>query len=84
MPSAEIVSLTAAPVAGRTKDATAEIPKAIEPHEIRRVLKGYAAGARRCQEGGLDGVEVIARGHLVDQFLSPAINRRTDEYGGPI
>ncbi|MFZ1427312.1 MAG: NADH:flavin oxidoreductase [Geminicoccaceae bacterium] len=59
-------------------------PKAIELHEIKRVLAGYAAGARRCRQGGLDGVEVIAWGHLVDQFLSPAINRRTDAYGGSI
>ena len=59
-------------------------PKAIELHEIKRVLAGYAAGARRCKEGGLDGVEVIAWGHLVDQFLSPVINRRTDDYGGSV
>ena len=59
-------------------------PKTIELHEIKRVLAGYAAGARRCKEGGLDGVEVIAWGHLVDQFLSPALNRRTDAYGGSI
>jgi len=59
-------------------------PKEIEPHEIERVLAGYAAGARRCKEGGLDGVEVIAWGHLVDQFLSPAINKRTDGYGGSL
>jgi 2,4-dienoyl-CoA reductase-like NADH-dependent reductase (Old Yellow Enzyme family) len=59
-------------------------PKTIEPHEIKRVLAGYAAGARRCKEGGLDGVEVIAWGHLVDQFLSPVLNKRTDEYGGSV
>jgi 2,4-dienoyl-CoA reductase-like NADH-dependent reductase (Old Yellow Enzyme family)/NADPH-dependent 2,4-dienoyl-CoA reductase/sulfur reductase-like enzyme len=59
-------------------------PKTIELHEIKRVLKGYAAGARRCLEGGLDGCEVIAWGHLVDQFLSPAINKRTDAYGGSL
>ena len=59
-------------------------PKTIEAHEIARVLKGYAAGARRCREGGLDGVEVIAWGHLIDQFLSPAINKRTDAYGGSL
>ena len=59
-------------------------PKTIELHEIKRVLAGYAAGARRCKEGGLDGVEVIAWGHLVDQFLSPVINRRTDDYGGSV
>ena len=59
-------------------------PKTIEPHEIARVIKGYAAGARRCREGGLDGVEVIAWGHLLDQFLSPTVNRRTDAYGGSL
>ncbi|MEK0085063.1 FAD-dependent oxidoreductase [Benzoatithermus flavus] len=59
-------------------------PKVIEPHEIRRVIRGYAAGARRCMEGGLDGCEVIAWGHLIDQFLSPAINKRDDEYGGSL
>lgn len=59
-------------------------PKTIEPHEITRVLAGYAAGARRCREGGLDGCEVIAWEHLVDQFLSPVLNRRTDQYGGSL
>ena len=59
-------------------------PKEIEDHDIRRVLKGYADGARRCREGGLDGAEVIAWGHLLDQFLSPALNRRDDAYGGSI
>lgn len=59
-------------------------PKQIEAHDIVRVVKGYAAGARRCREGGLDGVEVIAWGHLVDQFLSPAVNKRTDAYGGSL
>ena len=41
-----------------------------------------ARGAAK--EGGLDGVEVIAWGHLVDQFFSPALNRRTDAYGGSL
>ena len=59
-------------------------PKAMEDHDFARVLRAYAGGARRCQEGGLDGCEVIAWGHLVDQFLSPAVNRRTDRYGGSL
>ncbi len=41
--------------------------------------------ARRCREGGLDGVELsFAHNHLVDQFWSPLFNRRTDEYGGSL
>ena len=59
-------------------------PKAMEDHDFARVLTAYANGARRCKEGGLDGCEVIAWGHLVDQFLSPVINRRTDRYGGSL
>ena len=59
-------------------------PKAMEDHDFARVFTAYANGARRCKEGGLDGCEVIAWGHLVDQFLSPAINHRTDRYGGSL
>jgi 2,4-dienoyl-CoA reductase-like NADH-dependent reductase (Old Yellow Enzyme family) len=59
-------------------------PKAMEGHDIARVVRAYADGARRCKEGGLDGCEVIAWGHLVDQFLSPATNRRADAYGGSV
>jgi 2,4-dienoyl-CoA reductase-like NADH-dependent reductase (Old Yellow Enzyme family)/thioredoxin reductase len=58
-------------------------PKAMEEFDIRRVVRAYGDAARRCREGGLDGVEVSAyAGHLIDQFLSPRMNRRTDRYGG--
>lgn len=58
-------------------------PKAMEDFDIRRVVRAYGAAARRCQGGGLDGVEVSAHGgHLIDQFWSPRMNRRTDRYGG--
>jgi 2,4-dienoyl-CoA reductase-like NADH-dependent reductase (Old Yellow Enzyme family) len=59
-------------------------PKAMEDHDIARAVRAYAEGARRCRDGGLDGCEVIAWGHLVDQFLSPAINKRDDAYGGSL
>jgi 2,4-dienoyl-CoA reductase-like NADH-dependent reductase (Old Yellow Enzyme family)/thioredoxin reductase len=58
-------------------------PKAMEEHDIRRVVRAFGQAARRCKEGSLDGVEVSAyAGHLIDQFLSPRMNRRTDRYGG--
>ena len=38
----------------------------------------------RCKEGGLDGVELLAYGHLIHQFWTPLVNRRTDEYGGSL
>lgn len=59
------------------------IPREMDKHDISRVIKAYAQAARRCKEGGLDGIETLAAGHLIGQFLSPRTNRRTDEFGGP-
>jgi 2,4-dienoyl-CoA reductase-like NADH-dependent reductase (Old Yellow Enzyme family) len=58
------------------------IPKEMEHADIRRVIRQYGAAARRCQEGGLDGVEIEAYGHLFDSFWTPLVNQRVDEYGG--
>lgn len=57
-------------------------PKEMDEHDIARVVKAYGAAARRCKEGGLDGLEALAGGHLIGQFLSPKTNRRTDRFGG--
>ena len=57
-------------------------PKQMDKYDIRRVVREYADAAARCQAGGLDGVETLAGGHLIGQFLSPATNHRTDAYGG--
>jgi 2,4-dienoyl-CoA reductase-like NADH-dependent reductase (Old Yellow Enzyme family) len=55
--------------------------KTIEPEEIWRVIGNYASAARRA--GGLDGVELSAvHQHMIDQFWSPRVNKRTDEWGG--
>ncbi len=59
-------------------------PKVMEESDIRRIVAAYAAAARRTLEGGLDGVEVIAYGHLMDQFWTPLINKRQDRYGGSL
>jgi 2,4-dienoyl-CoA reductase-like NADH-dependent reductase (Old Yellow Enzyme family) len=58
------------------------IPKEMERADIKRVITAYGAAARRCKEGGLDGVEIEAYGHLFDSFWTPLVNHRTDEYGG--
>jgi 2,4-dienoyl-CoA reductase-like NADH-dependent reductase (Old Yellow Enzyme family)/NADPH-dependent 2,4-dienoyl-CoA reductase/sulfur reductase-like enzyme len=59
-------------------------PKAMEEADIRRVVAAFGEAARRCKEGGLDGLEVIAYGHLIDQFWSPLVNQRSDRYGGSL
>ena len=59
-------------------------PREMEAEDIERVIACYAAAARRCWEGGLDGCEILTHGHLIDQFLSPITNRRTDGYGGDL
>ncbi len=60
------------------------IPKEAEDWDIERIVGQYADAAERMQVGGMDGVEVEAYGHLVDQFWSPLTNRRTDDYGGSL
>jgi 2,4-dienoyl-CoA reductase-like NADH-dependent reductase (Old Yellow Enzyme family) len=53
--------------------------------EISQTIRLFADGARRAREAGLDGVELHAsHGYLFTQFLSSAINDRTDEYGGSL
>ncbi|ARS52842.1 dimethylglycine demethylation protein DgcA [Kushneria konosiri] len=57
--------------------------KTIEEEEIWRIVGDFAQAARRAKEGGLDGVELSAvHQHLIDQFWSPRVNKRTDQWGG--
>lgn len=59
------------------------VPVPMTKAMIDEVVAGYADTARRCEEWGLDGVEVqCAHSYLPHQFLSPAYNKRTDSYGG--
>ncbi len=59
-------------------------PKAMEQHEIDRIIRDFALAASRCKQAGLDGIEVLAFGHLLGQFLTPSVNDRTDDYGGSL
>ena len=61
------------------------VPLPMTQAMIDEMIGAYASAARRVKEGGLDGVEVhAAHGYLPAQFLSASLNRRTDEYGGPL
>ena len=59
-------------------------PREMDEDDIARVVAAYAAAARRCKEGGLDGCEVLVHGHLPGQFWSPQVNLRSDGYGGSL
>ncbi|MCP5365976.1 MAG: FAD-dependent oxidoreductase [Hyphomicrobiales bacterium] len=60
-------------------------PKAAEDWDIRRIVAGFGQAALRCKQGDMQGVEVGgAYMHLVEQFLSPLSNDRTDAYGGSL
>ncbi|WP_018156475.1 NADH:flavin oxidoreductase [Demetria terragena] len=59
-------------------------PKAAERWDLDRITRDFADAAARCQAAGLDGIELEAYGHLLDGFLSPLTNHRTDEYGGDL
>jgi len=59
-------------------------PKEAEDWDIDRIVKDYADAAERMAAAGLDGIELEAYGHLMDQFWSPATNSRDDDYGGSL
>lgn len=53
--------------------------------DIRRAIQEYSQAAKNAIEAGFDGIEIHgANGYLVEQFIHPHTNRRTDEYGGSI
>ncbi len=62
-----------------------EVPKAVDHAEIAEIVAGYALVAEHCAEGGFDGIELqCSHSSIVRGFLSPATNRRTDDYGGSL
>ncbi len=59
-------------------------PKKLEDWDIVRIISDYADAAERMQAAGLDGIELQAYGHLMDQFWSPLTNTLDGPYGGPL
>ncbi|SHK90398.1 hypothetical protein SAMN05444414_102198 [Roseovarius marisflavi] len=66
------------------EQAHRSIPKEMEQSDIDRVVASFAQAARRCVEGGFDGIEILCHSHLLGQFLSPHTNKRNDDYGGSL
>jgi NADPH2 dehydrogenase len=64
-------------------DASYDLPEALSEEGIRQVIRAFRDGARRALAVGMDVIEIhSAHGYLLNQFLSPLTNRRTDAYGG--
>ncbi|HSB52563.1 MAG TPA: NADH:flavin oxidoreductase [Dissulfurispiraceae bacterium] len=62
-----------------------EEPEAMNQEDIDGIIAAFGYGARRAREYGFDAVQLhAAHGYLINQFLSPLTNRRTDGYGGPV
>lgn len=60
-------------------------PRAMDRTDIDRVVASFARAVELARDAGFDAVEVHAgHGYLISQFLSPATNRRRDDYGGPL
>jgi N-ethylmaleimide reductase len=60
-------------------------PRALTTDEVQRTAQDFGRAARNAEVAGFDGVEVhSANGYLFEQFLNPAINDRTDRYGGSV
>lgn len=63
----------------------ARVPHAMTTREVYELIDSFVAAAIRAQKAGFDLVEVhCAHGYLLNDFVSPRANRRTDEFGGNI
>ncbi|MGH7542329.1 MAG: bifunctional salicylyl-CoA 5-hydroxylase/oxidoreductase, partial [Gemmatimonadota bacterium] len=61
------------------------VPRAMTREDMDRVIEDHVRAARLADEAGFDLLEIhMAHGYLLASFLSPATNRRDDEYGGPL
>jgi N-methyl-L-proline demethylase len=68
----------------RREAAHRAFPKKLEDWDIDRIIHDFTDAAERMQAAGMDGIELEAYGHLIDQFWSPATNELDGPYGGSL
>lgn len=87
---AEMVAPSAIAAAGKAVENSQRAgetytPRAMDLKDIEHVKNEFAQAALNAIEAGFDGIELHgANEHLIEQFLSPVSNHRTDEYGGSV
>lgn len=80
-----IVPRTVAPSKCEKSKMSGSVNRALSVKEIKRLICQFVEGAVRVKKAGCDGVELHAsHGYLIQQFLSPNTNKRTDAYGGSL
>lgn len=71
---------------GPTNDSGISVlPVQMSTEECYRLVEFYVAAAKRASQSGFDGVDIhCGHGYLLSGFLSPSMNKRTDEFGGDV
>lgn len=70
---------------GNGLDKAFNCPRELTENEIEAIIQRFATSAKLAQQAGFTGIQIhSAHGYLVNQFLSPHHNRRTDRWGGPL
>ncbi|MFI1178909.1 FAD-dependent oxidoreductase [Streptomyces sp. NPDC020799] len=60
------------------------VPHALTDAEIERTVEDFVRAAGLARQAGYDGVEIMgSEGYLINEFVAPATNHRTDRWGGP-
>ncbi len=80
-----IVPKTVAPSKCDRSKMSDSVNRELSHKEVKRLTCQFIEGAVRVKKAGCDGVELHAsHGYLIQQFLSPNTNKRSDEYGGSL
>ncbi len=83
IPGEDLVSASAFKIDGSFYTPNNKVPRALNHEEILDIIRAFGETTKRAIKAGFDGVEIHgAHGFLVQNFLSPLFNQRTDQWGG--